>query len=119
VQSFFAFCRCELQDCAAILQECRDVPALSCDAMMSYIETRVDRSLTQPLVRAPQEEANEHQHDSIPQAAQRMWTSPQRLRKKELCSILNFAVRCDGTEIVQPLAMLVRSNVSLWCATVR
>ena len=65
---------------------------------------------------APQDEANEHKHDSIPQAAQRMWTSPQRLRKKELCSILNFAVRCDGVEIVQPLAMLVRPKVSLWCA---
>ena len=59
------------------------------------------------MVCVPQEEADKSKHDTVPQAAQRMWTSPQRLRRKELCSILNFAVRCDGKEIVQPLAVLV------------
>lgn len=65
-------------------------------------------------LRALQDEAKKNKRDDIAQAAQRMWTSPQRLRKKELCSILNFAVRCDGKEIVQPLAALVSRPKVTW-----
>ena len=68
--------------------------------------------LTSPSVLIAQEEANKNKHDTIPQAVQRMWTSPLRLRKKELCSILNFAVRCDAKEIVNPLTMLVSPSKS-------
>ena len=57
-----------------------------------------------------------NKQDSIPQAVQRMWTSPLRLRNKELCSILNFAVRADSNDMVRPLAMLTRA-INLLCVT--
>jgi len=60
------------------------------------------------FLRHLQEEAEKNKQDSIPQAVQRMWTSPLRLRNKELCSILNFAVRSDSNDMVRPLAMLTR-----------
>ena len=69
------------------------------------------------FLRHLQQEADQNKHDSIPQAAQRMWTSPLRLRKKELCSILNYAVRMDSKEMVKPLATLTRA-INLLCVTV-
>ena len=53
----------------------------------------------------------------IPQAAQRMWTSTLRLQDKELCSILNYAVRKDDPEIVEPLSILARA-INMLCVTV-
>lgn len=98
---------CLLQVCAAI----------SCALTTTFPSNKLRRlpHLTASSVCALQEEADKNKHDTIPQAVQRMWTSPQRLRRKELCSILNFAVRCDGKEIVQPLAVLVSPSFLVEC----
>ena len=53
----------------------------------------------------PEELAAEAQ---IPIAAQRMWTSALPLRGREFCFILNYALRADTEDLVEPAAIIAR-----------
>ena len=68
------------------------------------------------FLRHLREEAEENEKDAVPQAAQRMWTSPLRLRKLELCSIINHTVRADRAEGMAALAELTRA-INMLCVT--
>ena len=74
------------------------------------------RAEGKPFVLRLQKEAMRNMDDPVEEMMQRMWTSALTLRENEFCSILNRAVRDDGSSLSDATAGLSR-GINKLCVT--